>query len=616
MPFPKQIITWRRPLIIALHMGLAALIYFLAFLIRFDLSLDHRFHLAFWQTLPYAILIKVLALGYFGLHRGLWRYASLNDLWSIIKACVIAAILLTVAIAFYPGFRGFPRSVILIDLGLSILVFGGKRFSIRLIREFLDSRSAIGKDARRILIAGAGAAGIMAMKELKANRSRNCHIVGFLDDDPYKKGMLLDGHRVLGPLSEAPQWIESFEADELLLAMPSAPKRVGRELVEACRGLDIKLRTLPPLSDLLSGRLRVSAIHDIQLEDLLGRDPIALDREAVTRIMHDATVLVTGAGGSIGSEICRQIAACRPRALVLLDIAETPLFHIEHELRAAHPGLDIVPLLADVRDSDEISTLFNLHRPRYVFHAAAYKHVPVLEQRPSEAILNNILGTRNVAQASARAGVEKFLLISTDKAVRPTSIMGATKRCAEWIIQNMNQGHTAFFAVRFGNVLGSNGSVVPLFKRQIEAGGPITLTHRDVTRYFMTIPEAVELVLQAMRIGTPRDIYILDMGNPIRILDLAHQMIQLAGFVPEEDIAITEVGLRPGEKLHEELATHEADLLPSDVPKIRKLIPRNDPSLPPLDPQLDQLILLARNRDATNAALRLHEIIRLRETQA
>lgn len=609
MKFHPLIMQYRRELIILLHLLLSVVVYFVAFWLRLDFSLVSPLYGSFQTTLPHVLVIKTAVFIFFNLHRGLWQYAGIHDLKRIIQACVVAAVLLTATIAIHPGFDGFPRSVILIDMALSILVFGGKRLSLRLFREMIEVRPAKDKPARRILIAGAGSAGLIALREISKQRQLNYRVVGFIDDDPYKDNMLVDGKRVLGKLAEAPEIIRALQVNELLIAMPSAPKKTCKQLVDSCRGLNIKIKTLPALTDLISGSLVASHIRDIQLEDLLGRDAVKLDRQAVVSQLRDKCVLVTGAGGSIGSEISRQVAACRPKLLILLDIAESPLFEIETEVRRQYPEQMIMVALADIKHIGQLDFILAHHKPEVIFHAAAFKHVPMLETHPLEAILNNILGTRNLAQAAIRHGVKKFLMISTDKAVRPTSIMGATKRCTEIMLQNMPREYgTDFFAVRFGNVLGSNGSVVPLFRKQIAAGGPVTITHKDITRYFMTIPEAVELVLQSLIISKGGETYLLEMGEPVKIIDLATELIELSGLVPGEDIEIVETGLRPGEKLFEELVAEGEDVQPTIIPKIKahRSTPRN---VTTIDREVDQLIKSALDRDEEAAKARLWALI-------
>jgi FlaA1/EpsC-like NDP-sugar epimerase len=609
----RHLFQHRRSLIVASHIVMSALIYLVAYWLRFDLRFDHPLYATFWTTLPHVIAIKLAVFFYFDLHRGLWRYASMRDLQTIILASATSTCILTVTIAIYPGFDGYPRSVILINFLLNILVVGGQRFVTRMLREHLETRKKRKRPAKRVLIAGAGDAGLIALRELTAFRQDNYEVVGFVDDASAKLGMFINGKKVMAPLSGAPAMIQARQVNELLIAMPSAPKKVTKDLVDACRGLGIKIRILPAFADVLSGQLTASNIRDIQLEDLLGRDPVQLERRPVADLLTGKVVMVTGAGGSIGSEICRQVAAYQPSRLIMLDIGETALFEIEMEMRRKHRKLMIVPALADIQHVNQIDFIVDQHRPEIILHAAAFKHVPLLEAHPVEAILNNVLGTRNLARVAIKHGVKKFLMISTDKAVRPTSVMGATKRCTEIMLQNMRAEYgTDFFAVRFGNVLGSNGSVVPLFRKQIAAGGPVTITHKDITRYFMTIPEAVELVLQSLVIGRNGCTFLLDMGEPVKIWDLAVELIELSGLVPGEDIHIVETGLRPGEKLYEELVAEGEDVQPTPIPKI-KLHESRPGKQNTIDMDIEHLIKLALERNESAARNKLWSIIQLQD---
>ncbi|MFA4943163.1 MAG: nucleoside-diphosphate sugar epimerase/dehydratase [Lentisphaeria bacterium] len=572
---PAWLLRLRIPLIGATHAAVAAAALLLSFFIRanFDLAGFGQHYSIIIQLLPVAVLIKLVSLRYFDLHRGLWKYVSTNDLAQILKACTASTLFLALFV-YLLHWEGVPRGVYLLDWTYSVMGFGGIRLTARLLRE-LRPRSA-GDSGRRVLVVGAGDTGETALRTLL--RSRDSAVVGFLDDDPGKHALTLHGLPVLGTLADAPWLIQKHGITTVVLAIPNADKKTVRHLVESCSTLKVKFQ-LQPLLQEISGKPSFDRLRDLKLEDLLGRDPIQLDRTPVAASLKDKTVLVTGAGGSIGSELARQIAGYGPRQLVLLDVGETPLFEIDRELRFNHPDLPIAAVFCDIKNAGKVDQTIETYRPDVIYHAAAYKHVPLMEAHPTDAVLNNVRGTHHLAEAARRHGVPKFLMISTDKAVTPRSVMGSTKRCAELLLSTLGRNGTAFVAVRFGNVLGSNGSVVPIFQKQIAQGGPVTVTHPDVTRYFMTIPEAVELVLQASAIGKDGDLFMLEMGQPVKIVALAKNMIELAGFTPGEEIAIEFTGLRPGEKLHEELAYKDEDVVPTGVPKL--LLHKGRPGQPP-----------------------------------
>lgn len=498
----------------------------------------------------------------FGLYRSLWRYSSLPELYQIIKAVTFSTIAIWTIIIPFP-FVVIPRSVGIMTWLLNIVFISGTRFAFRLRREIL-SKSDLSKDKRRILIVGAGNAGAMIAREMQLNPEAGLEPVAFLDDAQDKIGRSLHGLPVIGSISDVKIGVEQQHPDEILIAIPSVTKTRMREIVAIVRETGLPVRTLPNLLDLTGPKVSIQQIREVKIEDLLGREPVKVDLESIANYLKGERVLVTGAGGSIGSELCRQIAGFRPAALLLLGRGENSIYEIDQELSASNRvPINKIPIIADVRDRAKMERIFRDFRPTVVFHAAAHKHVPLMEDAPDEAVKNNVFGTKNVAELSDLYDVKRFVLISTDKAVNPTSVMGATKRIAEIIVQNLARtSRTKFCAVRFGNVLGSRGSVVPLFKRQIQRGGPITITHPEMRRFFMTIPEAVHLVIQAGSMGKGGEIFILDMGEPVRILDLAKDLILLSGLEPEKDIAIKFSGVRPGEKLYEELMTAEegADL--------------------------------------------------------
>ncbi|MBP7276113.1 MAG: polysaccharide biosynthesis protein [Kiritimatiellae bacterium] len=570
--FKAFLIKHRRLLYVLMHAVFSALIFCAAFWIRFEGNIPSNYFAALWNALPLAVVCRLGAMILFRLHIGLWRYTSVDDLVRIIKSNTLSTIILVTILFFVTHLKGFPRSVFVIDWLLGIVVFGGKRLVIRLFKESLDRK----RDQTHLLntlIAGAGDAGALALRLLRGPHRQNHCVIGFLDDDPGKQGMMISGCLVLGKLKIAPRLVKEREVREILIAMPSASKEVIRSLVESCAGLSVRFRILPAVADLVTGMLKAQSIREVQVEDLLGRDPILLNRENVHSTLHNECVMVTGAAGSIGSEIARQVATCHPKRLVLVDIAESPLFEIDREIAAKSPQTFRSAVIADIRNVRNLDEVMERYGPDRIFHAAAYKHVPLMEDHPIEAANNNVLGTLRLASAAARHGVKSFIMISTDKAVRPGNIMGCTKRIAERVVSGMNGPfiRTVFVAVRFGNVLGSNGSVIPIFRRQIEHGGPVTVTHPDMTRFFMTIPEAVELVLQAGLSGQAGDIFVLDMGQQVRIKDLAENLIRLSGLIPGKDIEIVYTGLRPGEKLSEELFSESEDLVPTGVPKLNVL---------------------------------------------
>lgn len=529
--------------------------YWLAYLLRFNFAIPEIYHQRWIDSLPALLLVRILCFYFFGLYSGVWRYASMNDLMKILKAITLSSFLFVTYITLRYRLVDFPRSVFIIDWFALITFVGGSRFLYRLSREFYGTK---GEGKRRVLIIGAGDAGEMLLREMKQNPDRAFEPVGFLDDDPGKRGRTIHNVPVLGKIDELEQVAQKKEVEEIVIAIPSMTGIGMRRIVGQCKRAGISCKTVPAVSDILNGKVHVSQIREIRIEDLLGREHIELNRKEIEEYLSNKKVLVTGAGGSIGSELCRQILKIDPGQLILYERVENELFHLEIELLETFPKAPYVSILGDILDRKRLEDVMRDYRPEVVFHAAAYKHVPMMEAHPLEAIKNNILGTQNVAEASAQYGVEKFVMISTDKAVNPVNVMGATKRIAELICQGMNQSRTTqYVVVRFGNVLNSAGSVIPLFKEQIARGGPLTVTHPEATRYFMSIPEATQLVMQAGAMGKGGEIYVLDMGEPVRIVDLATDMIRLMGLRLGEDIDIVCSGLRPGEKVHEELVTEQ-----------------------------------------------------------
>jgi FlaA1/EpsC-like NDP-sugar epimerase len=519
-----------------------------------------------------AVPLKLLLLFALGLYRRLWRYASVTDLEMLIAgagACAAVDVVLgTVGlrvVGLLPGRLSY--AVILLDACLSALVIALPRLAVRVVAR--HQRRTRDDTFRRTIVVGAGVAGGMIVRELVENAQLGMVPVGILDDDPRKHGMRLHNVRVLGPLSALEKAASSIVATDVVIAMPSAPGRTIREVVRAARTAGLVTRTVPGLYEILSGEKRVNALRQIEIQDLLRREPIKTDLKQVASLVSDRVVMVTGAGGSIGSELCRQLARLEPRRIVAVGRGENSIFELVQELTRLFPDVAVQPVIADVRDYTRMESVISLHRPYSVFHAAAHKHVPLMEANVAEAVLNNVLGTQNVVRLCDQYEVKHFVLISTDKAVRPTSVMGATKRAAEHVVHDAAvRRKSGYVSVRFGNVLGSRGSVVPTFLRQIAEGGPVTITHPDMTRYFMTIPEAVQLVLQAAALGDHGEVFVLDMGEPVRVLDLAVDLIRLSGLEPGADIEVHFTGARPGEKLFEELFFKGAHVVPTDHPKI------------------------------------------------
>jgi len=553
----RRLAGWRRWLALvhdALWVPLALLA---AYWVRFNLNAPpEAYRSGMLALMALALPVQVAVFYAFGLYRGIWRFASVPDLVRIIKSVLVGAGL-TFTLAFLAQrLEGVPRSVLLLYPMLLGLGLAGPRL---VYRWWKDRGLRLSDHRSRALVIGAGRAGELLLRDLLKNRSYRP--VGVLDDDAARHGMEIHGVRVLGSLDELERRADEMAVDVVLLAMPAAPRSVIRRVVDACQRLGVTCRTLPSLTELADGRVEVARLREISIEDLLGREPVALDMDGIAALIEGRCVLVTGAGGSIGAELCRQIGRLKPARLVMVDHGEFNLYRIEQEMRG-RLGETCAPLLGDVRDMERMRWVFEHFRPDIVFHAAAYKHVPLVEENPAEGAKTNVFGTRVVADLAVEAGARVFVLVSTDKAVNPANVMGATKRVAEIYCQNLDARapRTAFITTRFGNVLGSAGSVVPKFREQIAAGGPVTVTHPEMTRYFMTIPEAVGLILQAGAMGEGGEIFVLDMGDPVRIVDLARQMIRLSGLEPEVDIAIEFTGLRPGEKLYEELF-HEAEQL-------------------------------------------------------
>ena len=575
----EGVIRFRRLLIVLAHIAAFAVSLLLAFLLTNNMRLAREW--LFYQYLPMLLLalpVKLIVFGLLKQYRGWWRYVGISDLMAIAKASLLSTFLIVI---LWVGFgsidtlrRGFDQlanvsqGTIMLDLFTTIMLLGGLRMVIRMYNEEVLSEATAG-GIKRFLIIGAGDAGEALLREIMRMRVEQYDVIGFVDDDPAKLGTSIHGITVLGNVEQLPEICQKQRIEEIAIAMPSNTPSQLRHVVRICEGAKVRFRTVPSITDIASGKLRVSQIRDVDINDLLGRDVVQLDLDLIENFLKDKVILVTGAGGSIGSEMCRQVCNFAPKLLLLVEQAENPLFYIERELTSRFADVPMAALVCDITNKTRVQQIFDKYKPEVVIHAAAHKHVPLMETNPGEAVRNNITGTMTIANVAAAAGTNNFVMISTDKAVNPTSIMGSSKRIAEMFIQDLNDtSNTHFVTVRFGNVLGSQGSVVPIFKKQIAAGGPVTVTHPEMRRYFMTIPEASQLVLQAATMGRGGEIFVLDMGEPVKIVDLARELITLSGFRPGEDIEVVFTGTRPGEKLFEELSIEGEDMLPTVHPKI------------------------------------------------
>ena len=551
-PLGENLLRHRRFIIVSSQLILVALAYFLAFFLQYQFNVDHDKRLLFLQTLPLIILIKAVAFYYSDLYQGWWRYVGMHDLIDIFKACLVASMVFGLLVWMIFGYT-FAKSILVLDFIISVFLIGGIRFSIRAFREY--ARIMPQSMVKNALIYGSREIGVELLKEIKANSQLKTNVIGFIDDFAPKKGFKIHGIPILGGQEEIPSILQNNSVDEIIITTPSLKAKELKALISRFQETNVRFKIVPPMSDILTDRISVHHLRDVQLEDLLGREAVKLDTDLIRAQLRDKVVMITGAGGSIGSELARQVATFGPSKLILYERNENNLFMIQWELSSLYPKLNLLTVFGDILDERILRKVFDDHRPDVVYHAAAYKHVPMMETHPLEAIKNNVGGTWNVGKFAVEYGAEKFVLISTDKAVRPSNIMGMTKRVAEKLVSRLqsNQETTRLVSVRFGNVMGSTGSVIPLFKKQINQGGPLTVTHPDAMRYFMTIIEAVQLVMQAASISKGGEIFILEMGEQIRILDLANNLIKLSGLEPDRDIEIVFTGLRPGEKLSEKL---------------------------------------------------------------
>ena len=562
--------------------------FYLAHLVRFDFDLPDWAGEKCIELLPYVLGVKLFCFYFFDLYKGMWRYTSLNDLMNIVKACTAASFGLIVFVLFKNRFEMVSRSVFIIDWCLTLMSIISVRIITRLcfeeftedigFRAVFNSLLKIFKRGQRkgkgVIIIGAGDFGQKMCREFIENPNVQSHVIGFLDDDVSKIGRKIHGVSVLNVIDELEYTVKSVDVDEVIIAISNASSERMRHIVRLCKKADINFKTIPNMGEVIDGKININSIRNVEYRDLLGREPVKLDKTEIGKYLGNKLVLVTGAGGSIGTGLCRQICRYSPEKIILFERAESPLYEIDLELKKSFQDVEIIPVLGDIQNRMELNKIFEEIKPDIVFHAAAYKHVPMLENHPWKAVENNIEGTRNLVEVTHKFKCEKFVFVSTDKAVNPTNVMGTSKRIAEILVQNMNniQGSkTSFITVRFGNVIGSVGSVIPLFKRQIKEGGPVTVTHPEMIRYFMLIPEACQLILQAGSMGKGGEIFILEMGKPVKIDSMARDLIRFSGLEPEVDIKIEYTGLRPGEKLYEELMTDQENVVPTDHQKIMVL---------------------------------------------
>jgi FlaA1/EpsC-like NDP-sugar epimerase len=592
---------------------LVAAAWWLAFQLRFDSGVPPYYELLFERTILLVVAIKLAVFVVLGFYNRWWRYVSTRDMWRVVLGASVASVVAGLTVYFASPVQGIrlPRSVFVLDFLLTLALVAGARLAARTIFERPSVGGLIAR-GKEVVIVGAGDAGQLVIRELQRNRALGYTPIGIVDDDARKRNLRVHGVRVLGTTDELAHVLRDNRPDELLIAIPSADGEVRRRVVEVARDEGVAVKTLPGLYELISGDSNLAAqIRPVQVEDVLGRAQVEVDLEEVAAYLSDQTVLVTGAGGSIGAELCRQISRARPARLVLVENGETALFEIERELLDERGFSAAIPILADVCNRAKMRQVFERYRPTVVFHAAAYKHVPLMEANPLESVRNNALATKAIADVAAEFGVDRFVLVSTDKAVNPKTVMGQSKALCESVVEGYGSRDdvaTRFVAVRFGNVLGSSGSVIPIFRRQIAKGGPVTVTHPDMTRYFMTIPEAASLVVQAGAIGGHGEIFVLDMGEPVKIIDLARNMIRLSGKEPDRDVPIEFVGARPGEKLYEELWGPDEEVRPTSHPKIMRVKRLGiDPAL--LEEELAELERLVEGGETLEVVSRLRGLV-------
>jgi len=608
-PKLRQCLEWlihhRLPFLSLFQISLLVMAYIGSYLLRFEGLIPQKYYDTMMRTLPHFVLVQGVAFYFFGLYRGLWRYVGFTDLRNIIRAALTSMVILIVVEFFLSPYAGdIPISIYILNTILLIILVGGTRLFLRHFREIYLPEG----DRRRVMLIGPVDQTETLIREMDTHTSKYLPVV-LVSPDSRFRGFRLYDVPILGGLHQIARSIKRYRVQEIIFAWPDAPMDQINEIIEECKRWQVRYRIVPSLGDVLEGRFRLSDVRDIELEDLLPRPPIYIEKNGVRNFIKDQVILVTGGGGSIGSELCRQVAQLQPRTLMILERAENYLYEIELDLRRRFPDMDLQALIASVNDGPGLKTLLQRFRPDLIFHAAAYKHVPLMERCPLEAAYNNILGTRNLVAAALAAKTARFVMISTDKAVNPTSVMGATKRIAEKYVQACGGSHqTRFITTRFGNVLGSAGSVIPILKEQLARGGPLTVTHPLIERFFMTIPESVQLVLQAAYMGQGGDIFVLNMGCSVKIMDLAKKLIVLAGKTPGKDIDIICTGLRPGEKLYEELFNVDEESHPTEHPLINRAI-RAPESKEVLEEHLNQIQALISRRDATGLIAKFHALI-------
>ena len=594
--------------------GLIAAAWYLAFWLRFDNGIPVYYERLLVKSFAIVIPIELIVFVLFGMYSHWWRYVSIRDMWAVVRGVTVATIVAQLAVLLINPVPpvNVPRSVIVLNWLILLGLVAGTRLLTRTIIERPGPKRLVAR-GKEALIIGGGDAGQLIVKEMQKSPSLGYSPIGLVDDDPRKRNLRIHGIRVLGTTEELPVLITDSKPDEVIIAIPSAAGETRQRIVNACRNAGVPVKTLPSVYELIAGDMHLARqLRQVQVEDVLGREPVSLDLDVIASYVRGQTVVVTGAGGSIGSELCRQIAAVGPERILLVEHAENSLVEIERELMYERGFRAVIPVLADVKNRSKMGRVFERYHPTVVFHAAAYKHVPLMEANPLESVRNNLISTQVVADVSVEYGVKTFVLVSTDKAVNPKNVLGQTKLLCEWIVNTSAQRPgttTRFLAVRFGNVLGSSGSVIPLFRRQITRGGPVTVTHPDMTRYFMTIPEAVQLIVQAGAIGKSGDVFVLDMGEPVRIVELAHNMIRLSGKEPGRDIAVDFIGVRPGEKLHEELWADGEEAAPTSHPKIFRCSSRSVDTVW-FDDELGELIQLMEADDTLEVVARLGSIAR------
>ena len=621
----KLLISKNLFVLILADIVLLAIAYFLAYIVRFEAHIGANELLVIKQTIVPILLCKLAVFYFFNLYRGMWRYTSIVDLLNVIKAVFVSFLIIITVVLMLSRFQGFSRSIFIIDAVFSLILIAGIRLVIRLFLSnttfFLNKNGINSNEHKKMIIIGAGDAGEKVIREIYDNPKMKYRVVGFVDDDKNKVGKQIHGIKVLGRINELKEVAKKSKGvDEILIAAPSAVGKNMRRIVEICDATKIPYKTLPGMGEIIDGKVSIKTIRDISYKDLLGRPPVQLENDKISEFLKNKCVLITGAGGSIGSELCRQICKYGPSLVVLFDAGESNLYSIQMELKHVVTYLKYRAVLGRIQDKALVDEVFRKYRPDVVFHAAAYKHVPLVERNPWEAVYSNIIGTDILVKAAIAHKVDRFVLVSTDKAVRPTNVMGASKRVAEKIVHAHKSGQTKFMAVRFGNVIGSSGSVIPLYRHQIKKGGPVTVTHPEITRFFMTIEESAQLILQAFTMGEGGEIFILEMGTPVKIVDMARDLIRLSGKEPDTDIEIKFIGLRPGEKLYEELITEGEGIVKTGHEKIlvlRNGVQSGEPNIQNsqhndlncLDEKIKELKALADAHDAKGIKKKMKEIV-------